>query len=231
MSEYVKYPRTYHFPWSPGTSSDDRLMTPEDIRTAFEGRNVVVTEKLDGENTTFYSDHVHARSLDSRPHPSQNWVRQLHASIAHEIPKWYRICGENVYAKHSIYYDRLSTFFYVFSIWDDSNQALSWPDTQLYASLLGLETVPTLYNGLWDESAVKACWTGKSVFGDEQEGYVCRVTDSFPFPDTKTEKHEMPVFTHLGKFVRPKHVQTDDHWRMTWTPNKRLTIKPEESNA
>ena len=52
------YPRTPHLPWSPGA-------TPDDVRAgdpgALRGREVVVTEKLDGENTTLYRDGMHAR--------------------------------------------------------------------------------------------------------------------------------------------------------------------------
>ncbi|MGC5412734.1 RNA ligase family protein, partial [Streptomyces sp. DT225] len=56
------YPRTPHLPWSPGATSDDVRMT--DL-AALAGTEVVVTEKLDGENTTLYADGLHARSLDS----------------------------------------------------------------------------------------------------------------------------------------------------------------------
>lgn len=45
--DYVKYPRTHHFPWSGNINDDDRVMT--DL-SRFEGRRVIVTEKLDGEN-------------------------------------------------------------------------------------------------------------------------------------------------------------------------------------
>ncbi len=47
FTSYVKYPRTHHLPWSPGIHADDRVLT--DL-SAFEGKMVVVTEKLDGEN-------------------------------------------------------------------------------------------------------------------------------------------------------------------------------------
>jgi hypothetical protein len=80
--------------------------------------------------------------------------------------------------------------------------------------------VPVLYQGVYDEEKVKGCWTGKSLYGDEQEGYVLRTFDGFPYPTTAESKHEMPVFRNLAKYVRPKHVNTTDHWRMTWTPNK-----------
>src|SRR5215212_7134666 len=60
---YVKYPRTYHLPWSPGfhTAPDDMMMM--DL-TKFYRSGIVATLKMDGENTTLYSDgYIHARSL------------------------------------------------------------------------------------------------------------------------------------------------------------------------
>ena len=75
MSPYqaVKYPRTPHLPWSPGASQDDVFSL--DARH-FEGQTVIITEKMDGENTTLYRDYLHARSVDGRHHPSRNWVKQ-----------------------------------------------------------------------------------------------------------------------------------------------------------
>lgn len=52
--KYVKYPRTYHLPWSPGATDDDRVLTDEELEANFSGRMVVATEKMDGENTTMY---------------------------------------------------------------------------------------------------------------------------------------------------------------------------------
>ena len=50
---WTKYPRTPHLPWSPGASDDDVRVADTAMS---EGREVVVTEKLDGENTTLYAD-------------------------------------------------------------------------------------------------------------------------------------------------------------------------------
>lgn len=223
MQQYFKFPRTYHLPFSPGTSSDDRLLPNVDH---FVGKEIVVTEKLDGENTTMYSDHIHARSLDSKHHPSRNWVKQLHGQIKHEIPINWRICGENVYAKHSIFYRNLSSYFYVFGIYDENNLCLSWDDTVQYATMLGLPTVPVLYRGLWDEDKVKACWTGISVLSkenipDEQEGYVVRVAQAFSYNDQ--DEGLFSKFT--AKYVRQGHVQTTSHW-MTQEVVPNLTIQP-----
>ncbi len=49
----VSYPRTPHLPWSPGVAADDVRVA--DL-SGLARREVVVTEKLDGENTTLYSD-------------------------------------------------------------------------------------------------------------------------------------------------------------------------------
>jgi hypothetical protein len=59
--DYVKYPRTYHLPWSPGMTKDDRQIKSIDV---FEGKDIVVTLKMDGENTNWYKDYCHARSLE-----------------------------------------------------------------------------------------------------------------------------------------------------------------------
>jgi hypothetical protein len=202
-----KYPRTYHVPWSPGTSSDDRILPNTNH---FKGLEIIVSEKLDGENTSMYSDHIHARSLDSKHHPSRNHVKALHGRIAHEIPPGWRICGENTYALHSIHYRSLTSYFYVFAIYDDKNQCLSWDETVDYANMLGLVTVPVLYRGIWDEQIVRACWTGVSTASpsDGQEGYVVRIAKDFPY-----DAQDEGLFSKFtAKYVRKGHVQTSQHW-------------------
>ena len=47
FDDYVKYPRTYHLPFSPGTTKDDRVL--KDCSNFF-GKEVVVLTKMDGEN-------------------------------------------------------------------------------------------------------------------------------------------------------------------------------------
>ena len=193
---YVKYPRTRHLPWSLGTTNDD--VKVKDL-SHFDGREVVVTEKMDGENTTMYRDHIHARSLDSRHHPSRSWVKALHQSVAHNIPLGWRVCGENLYAKHSVGYDDLNSYFMVFSIWDEDNKALSWDETVEYSELLGLETVPVLWRGEWDEKVIRSV----KVDTESSEGYVVRYADSFHYDEFGVS---------LAKWVRENHVQTETHW-------------------
>ena len=204
-----KYPRTFHLPWSPGRTDDDKVLSSTDH---FIGKEVVVTEKMDGENTTIYPDGTcHARSLDSRHHASRSLVKQLAAEIGPQMSDDWRICGENLYARHSIGYDRLPGFFLVFGIYEE-HMCLSWDDTVGYAAALGLPTVPVLYRGGWDEDAIRACWDGTSAHGDVGEGYVVRNTSRFPL---------WHFSLAVAKYVRASHVQTDQHWMsQPVVPNK-----------
>ena len=205
----TKYPRSFHLPWSLGSTDDDNTLSGV---AHFVGQEIVVTEKLDGENTTIYPDgYMHARSLDGRTHESQTWVRALAGRIGRDIPSTMRICGENVYARHSIGYEALETYFYVFGIFE-GDVSLSWDEVEAYSEMLGLKTVPVLYRGLWDEAAIKGCYTGTSRCGGIQEGYVVRLAKSFT-------RDEYPV--SLAKFVRANHVvEGAAHWRScTVTPN------------
>lgn len=209
----TKYSRTFHLPWSPGATSDDKMHA--EVESLFAGLEVVVTEKLDGENTTIYADgYTHARSVDSKAHDSRKWVRQLAKQVGSEgLPSEIRVCGENAFARHSIAYNALPSFFMVFGIYENST-CLSWDETVDWCSLLGLHHAPVLYRGVWDEAKVRSCWTGRSAAspGDEQEGYVVRVARRFDMVDFGTS---------VAKYVRPNHVQTSDHWmHAAVIPNK-----------
>jgi hypothetical protein len=201
FSDRVKYPRTYHLPWSHATSDDKTL---PDV-SPFVGREVVVTEKMDGENTTLYRDHIHARSLELATGEDRAYVKALWSQAAPEIPNGWRVCGENVYAKHSIKYTQLPSYFLVFSVWNERNECLSWDETEEWTQLLGFQTVPVLYRGLWDEKRIRAVYEPNRE-PDLMEGYVVRVADRFSYAGFRES---------IAKFVRPNHVTSNNHWRHT----------------
>ena len=135
---------------------------------------------------------------------SRDWVKALAARLAYDLPEGWRVCGENLYAQHSLGYDRLpGSYFVVFSIWNEHNECLSWDETCEWAAMMDLPTVPVLYRGEWDAKAIQASFDGSSAFGDEGEGYVVRLADGFVFKAFSTS---------VAKYVRPNHVQTDTHW-------------------
>jgi hypothetical protein len=204
---WVKYPRTYHLPWSHGRTKDDRTL--EDA-SHFEEQEVVVTVKMDGEQTTMYAGYIHARSVDFKGHPSRSRVRALHGRVGYNIPKGWRVCGENLYAKHSIHYKHLPEYFLAFSVWNERNICLSWDETLEWTELLELTPVPVLYRGVWDEELVRGLYR-EEYDGDPMEGYVVRLADQFHYRDFPWA---------MAKFVRADHVRTHGGWmRHAVTPN------------
>ncbi len=209
---YVKYPRTPHLPWSPGSTPDDERL---DRLSNFVGREIVVTEKLDGENTSLYSDHVHARSLDSGHHPSRSWVKALQGRVGPLLPSGWRLCGENCFATHSIAYDNLDSYFILFSVWNESNQCLDWEQTVEWAALLEVALAPVLYRGPWNERLLRRL--PEQLDLSRQEGFVVRTAAGFAYSD---------FGQHMAKWVRSHHVTTDAHWMTRAVVANRLRGEP-----
>lgn len=193
----VKYQRTFHVPDSPGMHKDDRVLPNYDD---FTGHDCVILLKMDGENTTCYRDYIHARSIDGRSHPSRDWVKQFHSTFASGMPDTFRICGENLYAEHSIHYNDLLSYFAGFQIWDQLT-CLSYDETLEYFELFGIWPVPELWRGSFTREALLEVVSGLDLTKDE--GVVIRRTDSFHYSEFRRR---------VAKWVRPGHIQTTKHW-------------------
>lgn len=208
FTKYVKYPRTYHFGFSPG-----RMMRSERVIadcSQFEGQEVAVFLKLDGENSTLYNDYFHARSISGTPHPSRDYAKSIWAKMKYDIPEGWRVSCENLYAKHSIHYHNLGSYLYMFAIWNDKNFALSHDDKILWAELLGLPLSPVIYRGPWNEEKIhkladELVRTGYE--GDEAEGIVVWNTKEFHYRDFRR---------NVAKYVKggwSESIQHGGHWR------------------
>jgi hypothetical protein len=196
-----KYLSTRHVPFSPGRTKDDGVHRNLDFLV---GKEVVTTIKKDGENTSLYADGFHARSLDSRHHPSRDWLAAYHSTIAHRIPAGWRICGENLYARHSIAYDALPSYFLAFSVWDENNWALSWDDTKAFLKEIEVHCVPEVPGaprGVFNEEQLRKL--AKTWDTEKDEGFVVRLASSFSYENFSQS---------VAKWVRAEHVQTDTHW-------------------
>ncbi|WP_126223385.1 RNA ligase family protein [Burkholderia ambifaria] len=193
-----KYPRTPHMPFSPGATLDDKTLRS---LAHFRGEEVVITLKRDGENTSLYRDGFHAKSINSRHHPSRDWLAGWHARFAHEIPDGWRICGENLYARHSLAYTDLPSYFMGFSVWDETNTALAWDDTLEVFALLDIVPVPEVWRGLFDEAVLHRLV--RELDTTQEEGLVMRRAGRIRFEDFGRA---------YAKWVRADHVQTDEHW-------------------
>lgn len=214
-----KYNRTYHFPFSPGTTSDDRI---QHNWTQILQHELVMTEKLDGENTCLKADGVYARS-HSAPTRSA-WSKQMWDlwELHHRNLGELEIFGESLYAIHSIEYTRLEHYFYIFAI-RYLDKWLSWDEVCFYAATIELPTVPMLYRKRFTASEIEPLILteiGKgSQFGGDCEGFVFRNVGEFAVNDFDC---------NVLKYVRKNHVKTDEHWTKNW---KRAKLYFEQTQA
>lgn len=195
---YYKYPRTPHLPFSASVASDDKVISDWSYLI---GKRVIVSIKMDGENSSLYSDYMHARSIDGRSHPSRDWLKRFWSTFAHDIPEGWRICGENMFAQHSIRYEDLESYFYGFSVWSDHNVCLDWDETIEWFDLLGVTPVKVLYDGPFELKVLEKL--AKDIDTTVSEGFVGRLAGPIRYSDFQRS---------FFKWVRPAHVTTESHW-------------------
>lgn len=200
----IKYPKSYHFHYSEKLSKkDDRRHKNDDH---FSNKEVVATIKLDGENSSLYNDGYHARSLDSKvDSEDRRWLDTLRTTkVAGKIPDNWRICGENMFYKHTCKYSNLENLFYIFSIWEE-NKCLHWDVVKEAAAKLELPVVPEVYRGPYDKELIMEAFS-QYIKGseDEVEGFVVRSVSEFQIEDFKY---------NLSKFVRHTFQIGNSHWR------------------
>lgn len=204
-----KYPRTYHFSFSPGATKEDKIA--KDV-TSLLGRRLVMTEKMDGSNVCLTSDAVFARSHSGPPtHASFDMLKAHHAAVRSSIPEGIEIFGEWLYAVHSVRYNNLPSYLQVFGV-RDGTIWWSWEDTVEMANEILCSAVPMILEfqpetvaELRSKVEIVALHNFfKPSCGPEREGVVVR-----PLLDFAQDEFEQSVF----KWVRANHVQTDDHWK------------------
>lgn len=227
MTHPPKYPSTPHWPWSESVHKDDSYHADPEF---FLGREVVITEKLDGGNTCLWNGETFARSVQAPA--SDGWFAMVKKHHAWKTATRDDIClyGEDLYGIHSLEYDpmRENETFRLFAvryfnpkaIEEDNNNGwfADWDLIETHAKALDLKTVPVLFRGKFntlDEITAffKENLKTPSSIGSEKEGFVIRIADTFDARDFQR---------CVAKFVREGHVQTDEHWRRNWQPCKLL---------
>lgn len=213
MEIKTKYPRTYHLPYSPGLQNDDRKV--EKGWEKLLDNEIIITEKLDGQNTSCSNIGVFARS-----HAAQTelpWDRNMweQGGIYDQVKSWLdddvMIYGENLYGIHSIEYNKLPAYYFLFAL-RDKNVWKSWDEVVEMSHILGLPTVPVLFRGKVSsekelEEMIYNFMKQGSSFGNTIEGCVIRNANDFDFNDFSL---------NVVKYVRKGHVQTDQFWAKNW---------------
>jgi ATP-dependent RNA circularization protein (DNA/RNA ligase family) len=177
------------------------------------GQEIVITEKLDGENCGMTDGGVYARSHAAyTTSPWSREVRNLHKfDIEDELGDGVYLFGENMEGIHSIEYTNLTSYFYIFGI-RDNNIWVPWKTVEEWAYIFDIPTVPVLFKGIVNsekelKGLVERLSKEPSELGGQREGVVARVADMF---------HNDDFSTHVMKWVRKGHVTTDEHWTRNW---------------
>ena len=157
-----KYPRTPHLEGSRLQPGDEDLSQIPFI--CIRGKHLVVEEKIDGANTAISFSEKGELLLQSRGHYLTGGYRERHYNL---IKQWatihqeafydvlgtrYIMYGEWMYAKHTVYYDKLPHYFLEFDIFDRKEQVfLSTPRRHEMLKNLPVASVPVLKEGIFKE--------------------------------------------------------------------------------
>jgi hypothetical protein len=153
-----KYPRTPHIEGSREQPGDEDLDSVPFSWIANE--YVVIEEKVDGANAAISFDPNGQLLLQSRGHYLiggsrerhfnlfKQWAHSHHAALWDVLGDRYILYGEWLYAKHTIFYDRLPHYFLEYDLLDrSSGQFLSTTARKKLLQGLPLVSVPVLLAG------------------------------------------------------------------------------------
>lgn len=153
-----KFPRTLHLEGSRLQPGDEDLQSVP--FRALAGRHLVVEEKLDGANAALSFDADGRLWLQSRGHfltggererqfsLFKQWAQTHQRRLCDRLGSRYVVYGEWLYAKHTIFYDRLPHYFLEFDVLDTHEGAfLSTPRRRELLEGLPIASVPVLREG------------------------------------------------------------------------------------
>lgn len=237
LREYHKYPSTRHLLplyWQSERGTAEQRTGRDDTGhtdvESFLDIPLVATVKLDGSNAMLVKDSeepVRARNGRDANHESFDYLKQEYwdRNVYDKLPSHLQVFGENMYAKHSIHYGcegccdernqgpALDDVFYVFGVYDTRYDLwLSWPETEQVAVDIGFPVAPIRRRTHEDTNipfsderkfTMHHVDLGEWVVDNGHEGIIVRT--KYPFHYGQFERK-------LGKYVRPNHVQTDEHW-------------------
>ncbi len=199
----MKFPRTYHLPWSPGATSDDKKH--RDISFLLD-TPLVITEKLDGENQCWSRDNFHLRSESSNGGQLRSRAKAKWAEVRAHLSKRFLFYIEDISNVHSIEYEDYSNLFFLIGLYDLLDQQWLEVNPARGQQCLGLPDPPRLYEGVVKTEAELEALTNflakePSSLGGDLEGLV--ITPAGDFKDWSSS---------TAKWVRANHIKTNNHW-------------------
>ena len=238
-----KYPRTPHLEGSRLQPGDEDLSQVP--FSYIKGKHLVVEEKIDGANTAISFSEDGELLLQSRGHYLTGGYRERHYNL---MKQWavihqeaffevlgtrYILYGEWMYAKHTVYYDKLPHYFLEFDIFDRQEQIfLSTERRHEMLKNVPVISVPVLREGTFQTREELISLLGKSRFISAQKTQTLRETSEKLGLDAERQIRETDASDTMEglyikieengqvidrlKFVRASFTQTVDvsqtHW-------------------
>jgi hypothetical protein len=171
----IKYPRTPHVEGSrlqPGDEDMDAVRF-----SALRDAHLVVEEKVDGANAGVRFDEHGRLWLQSRGHFLVGGAREKHfnlfkqwaethrAALYAVLGPRYALYGEWLFAKHTVFYDRLPHYFLEYDVFDtETTRFLSTVARRRLLEGAPLVSVPVLFDGALRSHAALVAHVGPSRY-------------------------------------------------------------------
>jgi hypothetical protein len=209
-----KYPRTRHLQGSRLQPGD------EDLEAAafaeIEGRPLVVEEKLDGANAGVSFDDEGRLWLQSRGHHLVGGYRErhfdlfktwasCHSGALHAVlGSRYVMYGEWLYAKHTVFYDRLPHYFMEFDVLDRHTGAfLSTARRRELLRGTPVVSVPVVHEGTTPSIEALARRVAPSLYkSDDWWQVLRRAAEDADLDPERVEKQTDPAPLAEGLYVK-----------------------------
>jgi hypothetical protein len=247
MNSMVKYPRTLHVEGSNLQIGDPGKKIPF---SELAGKHLVVEEKMDGSNSAVGLDIYGQLYLQSRGHillggrretqfdMLKSMMHPMRSRLAEVLGERYVMFGEWLYARHTIYYDKLPSYFMEFDVWDRHAEAfLDTPSREVLLAPLRRQIVPVrvIHAGPLDSlDELKAMVSPSAFISDDletrQQNFLeackqtkCRYEDELRATDLSGLMEGLYLKVEEGgivrgryKFVRggfmQKVLDSEEHW-------------------
>ncbi len=210
----LKYPRTHHLEGSRLQPGDEDLDSVPFARVA--GRFLVVEEKYDGSNAGLRFDGDGRLWLQSRGHFLTGGEREkhfhlfkqwahVHAAALHAaLGDRYLLFGEWLYARHTIFYDRLPHYFLEFDVFDSADGCfLSTQRRRELLAGLPLVPAPVLRSGAFRSLAELAALIGPSLSkGPDWREHLAEAASARGVDPERTWKETDPSDLMEGLYVK-----------------------------
>lgn len=218
MDQIYKYPRTRHLEGSRKQSGD------EDLKNAafgeIQGKFLVLEEKVDGANCGVSFDGNGKMYLQSRGHFLNGgygekqfdlfklWAGCFEERLRFLLGDRYVMYGEWLYAKHTVFYDRLPHYFMEFDIFD--KEVKKFFSTKKRREFLQdapfVHSVRVLDEGYYSAPRDIAALIGPSLFisGDAEKHFYEQCQKSGVNPETAVRQ------TDLSKVMEGIYIKVED---------------------